>query len=80
VCCWGRIQDHEGCKQDDNTSIDDAAFEQSVTHRLAQLRNQGRFLLDGYRLDAMVDCIAIPGMMQTATKTTSFCKVWNVVF
>jgi hypothetical protein len=35
-------------------TIDDAALEQSVKQRPAQLRNQARFLLDGCKLDAMV--------------------------
>jgi GH24 family phage-related lysozyme (muramidase) len=35
-------------------TIDDKALEQSVKQRPTQLRNQGRFLLDGCKLDAMV--------------------------
>jgi hypothetical protein len=45
------------CKKT-TVTIDDAALEQRVKQRLTQLRNQGRFLLDGCKLDAMVDCVA----------------------
>jgi hypothetical protein len=39
-------------------TTDDAAQEQSVEHRLTQLRNQEKFLLDGCKLDAIVVCIS----------------------
>jgi hypothetical protein len=39
-------------------SIDDLALEQSVEQRLTKLGNQARLLLDGCKMDAMVDCIA----------------------
>jgi hypothetical protein len=39
-------------------TIDDAALEQSVKQRRTHLGNQGRSLLDGCYLDAMVGCIA----------------------
>jgi hypothetical protein len=38
-------------------TIDDAAFEQSVKNRPIQLRNQGSFMLDGFKLDVMIVCI-----------------------
>jgi hypothetical protein len=52
----GRIQDHEGLQA--TVAIDDAWLEQSVNQRVTKLWNQRAFLLDGYKLDAMVDCSA----------------------
>jgi hypothetical protein len=39
-------------------TIDDLALEQSVKQRLTKFGDQGSFLLDGCKMDAMVDCIA----------------------
>jgi hypothetical protein len=38
-------------------TIDDIAFDQSDKQKLTKLRTQGRFLLDGCKLDVMVDSI-----------------------
>jgi hypothetical protein len=50
-------------------TIDCVALEQNAKHRLIKLRNQGRFLPDGCKFDAMVDCIApAPYMDDTYSK------------
>jgi D-arabinose 1-dehydrogenase-like Zn-dependent alcohol dehydrogenase len=38
-------------------AIDDAALQQNLEQRLTQLKSQGRFVLNGYKLESMVDCM-----------------------